>query len=164
MNCMNDTVSCPSVCQPYLWERFRFHLSQVLCGEMWGRHGNDKSAFCIVRWLNNTELLQRVLIKCKRWKSKMLEKLTNQYIFMRLITGCAKMIPFHYHVRCQTATNTERCQITNQCRLYRNYESILFFAWHVCDAVELLCFTITVNCFEQAVRRCLYFTVNCIGC
>lgn len=45
---------------------------------------------------------------------------------MRLITGCAKMIPFHYHARCQIATSAERCQITNQCQLYRYYESMLF--------------------------------------
>lgn len=49
----------------------------------------------------------------RRWEPKMLgvekkqdkRQLTNQYIFMSLITGCPKLIPFHYRGRCQTESD-----------------------------------------------------------
>lgn len=39
---------------------------------------------------------------------------------MSLITGCPKLIPFHYRGRCQTESGAwkKRCEIMNQQQLY----------------------------------------------
>lgn len=44
---------------------------------------------------------------------------------MNLITGCAKIIPFHCFSYCLTATGAERCQNMNQWQLYRHYVPVL---------------------------------------
>lgn len=91
-----------------------------------------------------------------RWESKMLENLPNQYIFMSLITGSSKLIPFHYCGHCQTETGTERCQSMNQQQLYRCYMPILSLG------LAGLCCCKALNCLELADWGVFLFTVCCL--
>lgn len=83
---------------------------------------------------------------------------------MSLITGCAKMIPFHYHVHCQTASSTERCQITNQCQFWRHYVPVLFLRLaDLCCCCRLNCLDLVVSVFTYCYCHSDLYWVLKIG-
>lgn len=106
----------------YLRDKAHF-LSLISSVSMQGNvvlPGNDKSAYFF------SLRCSLITLSCdgrcwldRKVKTQDAGKLTNQYIFMRLITGCAKMLPFHYKVHGQLTASTVRCQNTNALPIIR---------------------------------------------
>lgn len=105
----------------------------------------------------------------RHWGRKKQNKtqLTNQYIFMSLITGCPKLIPFHYCGCCQT--QSDACNKKKGVRLWISSDYMMLCADTFLVLAGLCCCK-TLNWLVLVDWECFYLLrwlggeTACSGC